>query len=751
MKFLWDDFVLDPEAYRLERAGVALPLEPKAFNVLVLLVQRAGKLVTKQEILDVVWPQTAVTDYALTRVVAQLRKTLGDEVRETRFIETVPTRGYRWIRPLRTPSLAASDVAAEIGAVPAPATIRPRPSRLMWGEYVRGVEGIAAAVVIVIFIAGYLVSSRQAQPATTAQPVATASSVRIAFPEQLTTGAGLDLQPTLSPQGDAVAYSSDRSGALEIYVRALTGTSTETPLTQDGGENAQPAWSPDGTMVAFHSYKRGGVWVVPSRGGVPRQVAAVGSNPAWSPDGTRIAFQTDEFTDISPNAFAAQIGSVIAIVNVDGSGQKHVTSEGNPGGGHGVPAWSPDGTRISFVSFDGGPQNGIWTVNLDANVVRQLTLGNGLYELAYAPDGSAIYSAGGEALLVRLPIDPRTGDPRGAREVIPIPGVAAVRSLSITADGKRLAFASLWLDSQIWAQPVNTDGTPNGPARPLTNDRNRRNSLPVIAPDGARIAYMSTRQGQPPNISVLGIDGGTPLQVTSDESSDAQPNWFPDARRIAYVSTRRAQQGLWSVDIETRREELMMDIASLRRGRGGGEQPTGRLAEMRMSSSMKKAAFSMITAPYERRTLYTSALTPFAPKKLTDGTQSVGYPAWSPDERLIAVEVKVGSAMQAAVVDADNGRMQMLTSGRDHTWVRGWSPDSQKITAATLHDGHWSLRWIDARTGAMGIIVPEAPVHVYLRYPDWSSRGNVVVFERGEVEGNIWSIRLHDEAGSSAR
>jgi Tol biopolymer transport system component/DNA-binding winged helix-turn-helix (wHTH) protein len=751
MTFSWDDFVLDSEAYRLERARVPLALEPKAFDVLVLLLQRAGKLVTKQEILEVVWPQTAVTDYALTRVVAQLRKVLGDEVRDARFIETVPTRGYRWIRPLTpvTPPPAASPSdAPSVPPAIAPTSAR---ARLMSGEYLRSVEGISVVIVIVIVIVigGYVVSSRQSRPAGTPETSAP-PSVQIAYPEQLTSGAGLDLQPALSPQGDAVAYSSGRSGPLEIYVRALKGTSTETPLTHDGGENAQPAWSPDGTMVAYHSYKKGGVWVVASRGGIPRQVAGEGSNPAWSPDGSRIAFQTDEFTDISPNAFAAQIGSVIAIVNLDGTGRKNVTAEGNPGGGHGAPAWSPDGQRISFVTFDGGLQNGVWTAKLDTGAVRQLTVGAGLYELAYAPDGSAIYSAGGAALLIRLPIDPATGELRGPREVIPIPGVSAVRGLSITADGKRLAFASLWLDSQIWAQPIEADGTPRGPGRALTNDRNRRNSLPVIAPDGTRIAYVSTRQGQPPNISVLGIEGGTPLQVTSDESADAQPNWFPDARRIAYISTRRAQLGLWSVDTETRREELLMDVAAMRKV-GHGETPHGRLAEMRMSPSMNNAAFSMIEPPHWRRTLYTSAIAAFQPKKLTDGSQSVGYPAWSPDERLIAVQVKVGSSTQAAVVDAETGRMQMLTKERGHTWVRGWSPDGRKITAAVFHNGRWSVRWIDAQTGAPRTIVPDAPVHVYLRYPEWSSRGDVVVYERGEVTGNIWSIRLHDETGSSAQ
>ena len=97
-RYRWDDFVLDLDSYRLERAGVPLSLEPKAFNLLVLMVQRPGHLFTKQEIFEALWADTAVTDHALTRVVAQLRRVLGDEAGAARYLETVPTRGYRWIK-----------------------------------------------------------------------------------------------------------------------------------------------------------------------------------------------------------------------------------------------------------------------------------------------------------------------------------------------------------------------------------------------------------------------------------------------------------------------------------------------------------------------------------------------------------------------------------------------------------------------------------------------------------------------------
>ena len=97
MKYRWDDFVIDLDGFRLERSGVPLSLEPKAFNLLVMLIERPGHVFTKQEIFERLWANTAVTDHALTRVVAQLRRVLGDEARDGRYIETVPTRGYRWL------------------------------------------------------------------------------------------------------------------------------------------------------------------------------------------------------------------------------------------------------------------------------------------------------------------------------------------------------------------------------------------------------------------------------------------------------------------------------------------------------------------------------------------------------------------------------------------------------------------------------------------------------------------------------
>ena len=116
-----------------------------------------------------------------------------------------------------------------------------------------------------------------------------------------------------------------------------------------------------------------------------------------------------------------------------------------------------DGRFIAFTVFDGGDDNGAWLLDLDGNDTRQLAKGNALYELAFAPDGSAIYAAGGEAFITRLPFDSSKGVVTAAPVAQPIGGVPAVRGISIAPDGHSLLFGGIALSSHIWALSVNSD------------------------------------------------------------------------------------------------------------------------------------------------------------------------------------------------------------------------------------------------------------------------------------------------------
>jgi DNA-binding winged helix-turn-helix (wHTH) protein/Tfp pilus assembly protein PilF len=111
---------LDRAAYRLLHGDRAIELSPKAIDLLLLLVDHAGSLVTKDDILKAVWPDVAVTDNALTQVVSDLRHALGDQSSAPRYVETVPRRGYRFIAPVETaqPGTPAHADTPEAGSKP---------------------------------------------------------------------------------------------------------------------------------------------------------------------------------------------------------------------------------------------------------------------------------------------------------------------------------------------------------------------------------------------------------------------------------------------------------------------------------------------------------------------------------------------------------------------------------------------------------------------------------------------------------
>jgi WD40 repeat protein len=253
----------------------------------------------------------------------------------------------------------------------------------------------------------------------------------------------------------------------------------------------------------------------------------------------------------------------------------------------------------------------------------------------FSPDGSSIFIAGGDALIARLRFDPATGTIVGSPEIIPVPGVPGVRGLSISPDGSRLAFAGPGLNSQIWAQSVKDDGTPVGPARALTSDTSRRNSVPVVSPDGTRVAYMSARRGEAPNLWMMGIDGGSSMQLTSDRGFEGQPEWSVDGTRVAYQARGEDEERLLSIDIATRKTSEVIDLPRFA-PRPGRRHTVRHLVGVGCHARRSRIAFSVREPPTVGRVLYTATLDPMSPRRLTSGPASVGYPAWSPDERRVA-------------------------------------------------------------------------------------------------------------------
>src|SRR6478735_7318212 len=109
--FRFADVEVREREFSLIKAGEVLAVEPKAFRVLLILLRKPQKLITKEELLNAVWGDAAVTENSLTRSIALLRRLLGDDTHNPRFIETAATVGYRFICPVEQteePSVASS-------------------------------------------------------------------------------------------------------------------------------------------------------------------------------------------------------------------------------------------------------------------------------------------------------------------------------------------------------------------------------------------------------------------------------------------------------------------------------------------------------------------------------------------------------------------------------------------------------------------------------------------------------------------
>lgn len=145
-----DDIVVEPRAHRLERAGIELSVEPKAYAVLVALLQEAGEVVGKDALLDAAWGHRHVTPGVLTRAISQLRHALGDCPDHPRYIATVHSLGYRFIGDVRRMPATAPGMASIAAANDGDAYASPPPAK---DSKPAPVQWLAAAITLAVIVA----------------------------------------------------------------------------------------------------------------------------------------------------------------------------------------------------------------------------------------------------------------------------------------------------------------------------------------------------------------------------------------------------------------------------------------------------------------------------------------------------------------------------------------------------------------------------------------------------------------------
>jgi len=425
--------------------------------------------------------------------------------------------------------LASGNAAAAVVA-PAPAApLTPPVSRWPVRLLALTCALLLAALLYVIF---------RPRPRPAANPLVNATFT------QLTDLAGAETFPSLSPDGNSLAYAHSVSGNSDIYLQRVGGKIPVNLTKGSAANDTHPAFSPDGQQIAFRSDRAGGgIFVMGATGESVRRLTDFGYNPAWSPDGKQIVFAMEGPANPASRSTTA---SHLWLVNT-ASGEKKQLAKPEIVVDAVQPHWSPNGHRIAYWAVSQG-QRDLWTVAADGSSPVRITVDAHLdWSPAWSADGAYLYFSsdrGGSMNLWRVPIEEKSGRVLGPLEPVTTPSPYSGQ-LAFSRDGRRLAYVQQVSSSNI--QRVAFDpaaGKVAGAPAWVTQGSKQINS-DDISPDGEWLAFHTG--GRQEDIFILKTDGSELRQLTDDSHRDRFPRWSPDGKRIAFYSTRSGKYDVWTI------------------------------------------------------------------------------------------------------------------------------------------------------------------------------------------------------------
>lgn len=500
--FEFGPFRLDEAERLLLRAGQPVALTPKAFDLLLYLVGRHGRLVTKQELMRALWADTFVEEANLTYTMSALRKVLGDGHNGEQFIQTVPTRGYRFVMPVTHPDDQPVSLTSE-------ALARSLQTRVRRVASI-GLAGAAVAMLLVVVV-GHL---RE----TTEHPAA--ATFTISLPDSALATTSIPMSQ-ISPDGRRVALIV--APGSRIWIRNIEGQLAAVPIA--GTEGAVVLfWAPDSQQLAFSTRSAlktlrvsdgtvDTLWHTPqpTRGGT------------WSRNGTIVVTTLE--------------GPLLGIQAAGGKPRAVTTLDRSRGEiSHLYPCFLPDGIRFLYVSRSADAARSGLYIGRIGSAERRLLLGGDLPAI-YAAPGYLLFLRAGTLMAQRL--DPGRMQFSGeARPLVAASGNSLVGQPAFSASATGVLTYSIVerpLAQFQWVGRV-------GQRQQLVGEPGAYYTFDLSA-DASRLTFARVESGSA-SLWVRDLDRGVTSRLTFGPSFHADPRWTADRQRIVATKWQPLPQAI---------------------------------------------------------------------------------------------------------------------------------------------------------------------------------------------------------------
>jgi DNA-binding winged helix-turn-helix (wHTH) protein/Tol biopolymer transport system component len=526
--YYFGPYRFDGRLRRLYKDEELVVLTPKAADTLVALVERAGRLVEKDELFRAVWGDIVVGDDTLAQNISTLRRVLGDEANRSRFIATVPRHGYRFVAPVRaapaTSSARASEAPTEAPFLPAYASATDKPNRRLLALI--GVTALVAAAV------GGSVAQRlfvDDQPRTFVQ-------FTISEPEhwRFPVSGGM---LALSPNGEYLTFIAvDANGSSSLWLRPLASAMSRLVAGTEGAKD--PFWSPDSRSIAFFSERR--LKAIDVMSGAVRVIASLSSprslGATWSRNG-QILFSVPD--------------DGMYVVPASGGVPEPLAPPLDTECCSAWPDFLPDGRRFLYTVPGSDPSaSGIYVGEIGNPHGRRLL--DAMSSSTHISPGLLSFARSGTLYLQRF--DTRrlrlTGEPVPVFDSVAY-NARTGRVLAATSEAGVIAFRKPPVTELVWVDRAGkSEAVAAPPAAYLKFS---------IAPDGRRAAAarLDPRTGKS---DVWVFDEGREVRVTDNPDWDSDPVWTEDGRYVVYSSRRGDRWQIYRrLATAVGAEELLLD------------------------------------------------------------------------------------------------------------------------------------------------------------------------------------------------